>query len=326
MQAGIAWPDPRFTDNGDGTVTDTLTGLMWLKDGACLGRKSWHNALNTIGSFNNTPEQYKYICPSYKGTFSDWRMPDIKELESLIHYGVANSSSWLNMNGFSNVKSALYWTATTAVNASQALGVMMTSGALSAMTKANNRSGSYFITVRSTGSESPYKVPESGQNISYAPGDDADEQSGGLWPEPRFTDNGDGTVTDNLTGLMWLKDGVCLGKQTWDDALSAIGGLNANPEPYNCDGYSAEYTNWRMPNIRELESLINFGASDSSLWLNSNGFSDIKPAYYWTSTGNQNAAWLVDVRKAFTTTMRKTSTTNTRKTTTYNVIAVRDAE
>jgi hypothetical protein len=49
-------------------------------------------------------------------------------------------------------------------------------------------------------------VPKTGQTTSYALGDDGDLQMGIAWPEPRFTDNEDGTVTDNLNGLMWTKD------------------------------------------------------------------------------------------------------------------------
>lgn len=50
------------------------------------------------------------------------------------------------------------------------------------------------------------EVPRTGQITSYAAGDDGDIQAGLSLPEPRFTDNGDGTVTDNLTGLIWLKN------------------------------------------------------------------------------------------------------------------------
>ena len=45
------------------------------------------------------------------------------------------------------------------------------------------------------------------------------------WPNPRFTDNLDGTATDNLTGLIWLKDANCFGPRTWSDALSVCNGL-----------------------------------------------------------------------------------------------------
>ncbi|MGQ9500071.1 MAG: hypothetical protein ACUVQ6_06945, partial [Dissulfurimicrobium sp.] len=46
LQKGAAWPAQRFTDNNDGTVTDNLTGLVWLKDANCFGQKTWANALN----------------------------------------------------------------------------------------------------------------------------------------------------------------------------------------------------------------------------------------------------------------------------------------
>ncbi len=49
-------------------------------------------------------------------------------------------------------------------------------------------------------------VPRTGQTISYAAGDDGDLQKEVAWPKPRFTDLGDGTVTDNLTGLIWTKN------------------------------------------------------------------------------------------------------------------------
>lgn len=52
-------------------------------------------------------------------------------------------------------------------------------------------------------------VPRTGQTTSYAPGDDGDLQKGVAWPVPRFTDNEDGTVTDNLTGLIWLTNADC---------------------------------------------------------------------------------------------------------------------
>ena len=49
------------------------------------------------------------------------------------------------------------------------------------------------------------------------------------WPNPRFTDNSDGTVTDNLTGLIWLKDANCFGDRTWISALSDANGLASGP-------------------------------------------------------------------------------------------------
>ena len=54
-------------------------------------------------------------------------------------------------------------------------------------------------------------VPKTGQTTFYATGDDGDLEKGVPWPSPRFTDNGNGTVTDNLTGLTWLEDANCDG-------------------------------------------------------------------------------------------------------------------
>lgn len=79
-------------------------------------------------------------------------------------------------------------------------------------------------------------------------GQDGEIQAGISWPSPRFTDNGDGTVTDNLTSLIWLKDANCFGSRKWQDALDIVADFNSNPEKYNCVNYStASYSDWRLP-------------------------------------------------------------------------------
>lgn len=82
-QAGVAWQTPRFTNNGDGTITDTLTGLDWLQDGDCPGTAmGWQAALTWIASTLNASGT---ACTNYSaGTFTDWRLPNIKELLSLV--------------------------------------------------------------------------------------------------------------------------------------------------------------------------------------------------------------------------------------------------
>jgi len=63
----------------------------------------------------------------------------------------------------------------------------------------------------------------SGGSITCADtGQDGDIQAGVALPDPRFTDNGDGTVTDNLTGLIWLINANCFGEQTWTQARSVM--------------------------------------------------------------------------------------------------------
>jgi hypothetical protein len=51
-------------------------------------------------------------------------------------------------------------------------------------------------------------------------GQDGDVRAGVAWPKPRFTDNNDGTLTDNLTGLVWLRNANCNGDISWDGALT----------------------------------------------------------------------------------------------------------
>jgi len=72
-------------------------------------------------------------------------------------------------------------------------------------------------------------VPKTGQTTSYATGDDGDLEKGVAWPSPRFTDNSDGTVTDNLTGLIWLKNANCPNAtRDWTTALSDVTQLNTD--------------------------------------------------------------------------------------------------
>ena len=80
----------------------------------------------------------------------------------------------------------------------------------------------FGVTGVLSGAASEAPVPRTGQTISYTLGDDGDLQLGVEWPDPRFTDNLNGTVTDNLTGLVWLTDADCLGLRDWATALVEV--------------------------------------------------------------------------------------------------------
>jgi hypothetical protein len=101
----------------------------------------------------------------------------------------------------------------------------------------------------------PAPVPQTGQTTSYAARDDGAIRAGVVLPSPRFTDNGDGTVRDNATGLIWLKNANCFGLRTWAQASMLANNL-ANGQCGLTDGSSAG--DWRLPNIRELLSLVDF--------------------------------------------------------------------
>ncbi len=132
-------------------------------------------------------------------------------------------------------------------------------------------------------------VEKSGQTTSYATGDDGDLEKGVAWPSPRFTDNGDGTVTDNMTALIWLKNANCYGTQTWTNAISSANGLNSG-ECGLSDGSVAG--DWRLPNVKELHSLIDFSyyspalsnAAGTGQWSEGDAFSGVQSSYYWSST------------------------------------------
>ena len=137
-------------------------------------------------------------------------------------------------------------------------------------------------------------VEKTGQTTSYATGDDGYWMKGVAWPNPRLTDNGDGTVTDNLTGLIWLKNANCFGTRLWSDALTDCNGL-ANGSCGLTDGSVAG--DWRLPNIKELLSLIDYGNYGMAL-PSGHPFTGVIDTHYWSSTSaaaDSGYAWYVDV-------------------------------
>ena len=144
-------------------------------------------------------------------------------------------------------------------------------------------------------------------------GQDGGLEKGVAWPAVRFSDNGDGTVTDNLTGLIWLQNANCPNAtrdlaSAFSDVvqLNTIGRMNDN----HCGDRSAggtHQTDWRLPNIRELQSLVSYEFAYPSVsadngtdkWDTGSGtssFSDVKSLYYWSSTTHAfstSYAWAV---------------------------------
>ncbi|MDL1976142.1 MAG: DUF1566 domain-containing protein [Deltaproteobacteria bacterium] len=135
-------------------------------------------------------------------------------------------------------------------------------------------------------------VEKTGQTTSHETGDDGDLSKGVTWPNPRFTDNNDGTVTDNLTGLVWLKDANRFGSTNWADALIACNALAADGTNLT-DGSSAG--DWRLPNIKELQSLIDYGSISPCL-PDGYPFEEVQSNVYWSSTtyaGSTYDVWFV---------------------------------
>ena len=137
-------------------------------------------------------------------------------------------------------------------------------------------------------------VPKTGLTTSYATGDDGDLEKGVAWPNPRFSDNLDGTVTDNLTGLIWLLNANCFGPRTWYQALSDSNGLSSGFCGLT-DGSNAG--DWRLPNYKELFSLVD--AENYNLVLPSgHPFGSVQSNQYWSSTAHTDGigyAWSVSM-------------------------------
>lgn len=149
-------------------------------------------------------------------------------------------------------------------------------------------------------------VPKTGQTISYAAGDDGDLEPGVSWPSPRFTDNDNGTVTDNLTQLIWLKDADAGdGTTTWAAALTLCNTLEEGQQGLT-DGSAPG--DWRLPTVKELHSLIDYSRSYPAL-PSGHPFQSVQSAGYWTSTSlglNTSYAWYIVLDAGLTTQAGKT--------------------
>lgn len=237
-------------------VRDNVTGLIWevkTNDGTVHDRDNtytWYDSnpatnggnAGSQGDGTDTEDFLRSLNSGNFGGYTDWRLPTIKELTFILDY---SSYPRINTAIFPNFQYGNYWSATiTSNNYNDAFMVDIGSGNINSGSKSNSR---YVIAVR-------------GRVFSN-----------------RFIDNGDGTVTDKATGLMWLKQTDAV-KKTWIQALSYAETLE-----------TAGYSDWRVPTAKELVSIIDytrtFPAFTQSLFTlpSSDG-------YIWTGTNNPNTS------------------------------------
>lgn len=288
IEYGKSWPDPRFTQLADTSIQDNLTGLIWAPDGNIMskvfnsfdtdgiagdGKVTWSHALDYIDLLNS----------DYYLGHTDWRLPNRKELRSLTNFST-ETIPWMESFGFSNLIGDPYKTSTDCGSADQYSSVSYWNGR-----ELNNdkTSFSYVFPVRGT---SNY-LPKTGQTTSSQSGDDGSLQKGIAWPSPRFTDNLNQTITDELTGLIWAKDANLIkyrdpgfdtdetagdGEVTWQHAMNYAAKLRSE----NYLGHN----DWRVPNVNEMESLCNASQWDQVSLLEYAGFIHVEADLYWTST------------------------------------------
>lgn len=282
FRRGVEWPEPRF-ESRDGMVLDRLTGLAWTKD-ANLPEfpLSWQESLDYVAAMNR------------EKTFGyrDWRLPNRRELRSLMNHQTRRPALPED-HPFINVFPSWYWTSTTAaINTAYAWYIHL-DGAR--MFYGGKEQSFLLWPVRGEGNGI---LPATGQRKCYdtkgriidcaGTGQDGEFHSGFTWPDPRFEAAGD-TVIDRLTGLCWLRRADLTGQiTTWSEALEEIEKLNRR----------SEGTEWRLPNINELESLVDCSSHSPAL-PDSHPFKDVKEAY-WSSTTSMfepDWAWALYIHK-----------------------------
>jgi probable HAF family extracellular repeat protein len=299
IQAGAEWPNPRFAitycdangpcanqdsdcDDNSSTdvVVDNLTGLVWARNrNLTNGPITWYQAVDYSNNLN--------LCG-----YSDWRLLNVNELESLLNADETDMNAWLSAEGFTSEQSCGYWSSTTVAGTTDAAWTYIENGPVLAAAK--DYSNFYVWPVRAGQcglDNSVICLPRTGQTASYVTGDDGDLQKGIEWPNPRFTDNENETVTvtDNVTGLIWTKNANAPGPsvcnpgtlKTWQEALDYVACINT----YSYLGYD----DWRLPNRKELRSLIDYSRDDPALQLG-HPFISVQLSNYWSSTTYANYA------------------------------------
>ncbi|MEI7661624.1 MAG: DUF1566 domain-containing protein [Bacteroidota bacterium] len=223
---------PSLTLNGDGTVTDNNTGLMWQQtDG---GEMTWENATTFCGNLTLAGH-------------SDWRLPRALELFGINNYNHLNPA--LNSAFFTTTTADYWWTSETQADDVTKVWVVNAGGGVGAHPKSETISagGTKRFNARAVRDlRSPF-VPAS-----------------------RFTDNGNGTIADNLTGLTWQQIQAS-NTLTWEEALACGRSTTL-----------AGKSDWRLPNVKELQSLNDVHLSKPS--FDKNYFTNILSGNYWSST------------------------------------------
>lgn len=237
---------PSYTDNGDGTITDNITGLMWQKnDGGEM-------------MFENTSA---YCSNLNLGGFSDWRLPTCIELFGINNYDRVNPA--LNTVFFTKTAAEYWWTGEFRADNTSSIWVVNAGGGIGAHPKTETLSagGTRRFHVRAVRNIKPAEA------IAV-----------------RFFENGNGTVTDSLTGLTWQQNQAAV-SMTWEEALIYASGLSLGGD-----------TDWRLPNIKELQSLNDEKLSKPS--FNKTFFPNVISGNYWSSTTLVNSitkAWDINV-------------------------------
>ena len=271
---------PSYDNNGDGTVTDLVTGLMWQQD---------------PGTKITLAEAQAMVDDFDLAGHSDWRIPTIKELYSLIRFDGTDPSGMQgeDTSGLTPfIDSVFTFEYGDLSQGERIIDSQFLTSTLYVSTTMNGDEtvfGVNFADGRIKGY--PVLNPQTQAGNTYfsifVRGDD----SYGL---NSFQDNGDGTITDAATGLMWMQqDSGHLGAGEnggldWEEALVWATELEL-----------ASYDDWRLPTAKELQSIVDYTRSPDThgtaaidpIFLSSEITDEgggIDFAFYWSSTTHAN--------------------------------------
>ncbi|WP_198013777.1 Lcl C-terminal domain-containing protein [Desulforegula conservatrix] len=233
---------PSYKNNGDGTITDLNTGLVWVQERG--NRISWDDAVSGASSCR-------------VGGYSDWRMPTIKELYSLIKFSGVNGPDNMVTTGFTPFIDTNYFGFVygSGIGSERVIDCQDWSATAYVTTTMHNNAtifGVNFADGRIKGY--PKYEPSSGETVGkllyvrYVRGNPE-------YGKNSFQANSDSTVSDLATGLMWSKDDSRQG-MNWADALAWVQAQNAA----NYLGHN----DWRLPNAKELQSIVDYTRSPST--------------------------------------------------------------
>ena len=279
---------PSYTDNGDGTVTDNVTGLMWQKSPDLNGdsiinyddKLTYNEALEKADSFN-------------LAGYTDWRLPKIKELYSLINFSGIDPSGW---NG-TDISLLTPFIDTNYfdfgygdVNAGERIidAQLVTSTLYTGTTMINNPTmfGVNFADGRIKGYPYEQVSPQAGTKNFYV----LYVRGNPNYGINNFVNNNDGTITDEAAGLMWQQDDSKKG-MIWEEALNWV-------QQKNSENYLGN-NDWRLPNVKELQSIVDYSrslqATNSAAidtLFNCSTITDeggnVNYPFYWSSTTHAN--------------------------------------
>lgn len=275
LRRGVLWPVPRFVPRGR-TVADRLTELEWTRD-ANPGELplTWTEALDRVALMNR------------EAAFghADWRLPNRAELRSLVDHQRARPTLPAG-HPFENVLGTWYWTSTTAAGRPACAWYVDMAGGR--MFYGRKTQSFLFWPVRGGGSGI---LPATGQERCYdetgaerpcaGTGEDGETRTGTLRPSPRFV-AAEETVVDRLTGLEWSRLADVAGHPTtWVEALAAAASFG---------GVIGSAGGWRLPNINELESLVDVGAHEPAL-PRGHPFRCVRDGYWSSTTSLYEPDW-----------------------------------